>query len=206
MKVKISNKVKIILFIVSIIVVILIIVEVNKYLRMKKLRNNTNTIIHNDPVFGDYGETPENLLNVPLTDTQLIMVFVIIARDYGPEIAVLTEKVMRLETAHFTSPIYLKTGSGNITAFNNEYPYGWTYELKPFWEENEEMKPVGIFENVNNNWKYLQFYGKTGIINVAEILKKKSTPGAYFSTDPDLQIEYEQRLENIDVVFTASLQ
>jgi hypothetical protein len=132
--------------------------------------------------------------------------FAKISIKYGNYIAYWTEKVMRLESADFESEIYRKTGCGGMLAFNPLYPYGWTFELKPFWDANFDMQPVGILGVFNNSknkyFHYLQFTGTNGLNAVAEVLTKKTRIGGYFSSIESKQIEYEGRLSNKTNLYT----
>lgn len=49
-----------------------------------------------------------------------------VAKKYGVAYAREIEKAMRIETAHFTSVQWLKTGTAGMEAKNNVFPFGWS--------------------------------------------------------------------------------
>lgn len=70
-----------------------------------------------------------------------------IVRDYGREMAVNIEKMYRIETAHFTSGQYRKSGSPGMEAHGAAPYYGWASTP---WKARPELAPCGLvsmFEN-----------------------------------------------------------
>lgn len=135
-------------------------------------------------------------------------VFNILTRDYGAAIARNVEKIYRLETAHFTSGQYLRTGSAGMLATagsNYQYPYGWT-SLKSWWDTNPLRKPIGTVRWKSKSGKiyhYIAFPGALGFLALAEILKiRNNNAGSWYSTQPAQQAEYEAKLANITTQYT----
>lgn len=127
-------------------------------------------------------------------------VFAHISDKYGNQIAENVERIFRLETDHFTSTGYVKTGAAGMLAFAPEYPYGFN-SLKSFWDNNPEFAPTGIWED-KRGYKYLKFKDEGGFMTVAQVLLLRGNdPGRYFADDdhPDKQEEYRKAVENIKV-------
>lgn len=62
---------------------------------------------------------------------------------YGKEIAIIIERMYRLETAHFTSSQYVKCGTGGMEAHGDAPYYGWD---KTFFDSHPDYKPVGLYD------------------------------------------------------------
>lgn len=133
-------------------------------------------------------------------------VFKDIEKQYSKEIAQNVERIYRLETAHFTSQIYNETGGAGMLAFNTVFPWGWT-NMSQFWSANPKYKPTGYISHTGvnqNTWNYLIFKNWGGFYTLAEFLKSNNNyPGAWYSTETQAQINYNNNIQNITPVYTA---
>lgn len=130
------------------------------------------------------------------TDPNLPIVFADISKKYGKDIAANVERIYRLETNHFKSDQFKKTGSAGMLSFSPFYPYGWN-SLKEFWDKNPEYKPVGTNYSFSS-FSYLAFPNYGGFYTLAEVLKSRgNNPGKWYSTDEDKISEYNEKIKNI---------
>lgn len=84
-----------------------------------------------------------------------------------PNIAVETERVVRNETAHFTSYGWLKALCPGMEAFAPDYPYEWT-SLKSFWDNNNQFIPMGIVPMVESSSAMMESRGERNFIQFAD--------------------------------------
>lgn len=190
------KKLLIILVVIIVLLAIVYFYQSYKINQMKKQAENipnapgsnvTDTFIH-EP--GDYLKEDQNLKAI----------FENIKNTYGKDIAVNVEKIMRLESGHFSSAQYKNTGSAGMLAFADTYPYGWT-SLKEFWDKNPRIKPTGIGYTFGK-YKYLAFPNYGGFYSLAEILKRRNNnAGSWYSTEPEQQAEYIAKLNTIKTQF-----
>lgn len=128
----------------------------------------------------------------------------------GQDIAELIERVIRRETAHFTSGQYKRTGSpGMETGYINgdtdkpkkQFPYGWA--LRDFWTKNPKYAPSGTYTMPENKTgikkTFIVFPSvEAATFTLAEHLRKKNwNAGAWYSTKPSLQADYNRELNRI---------
>jgi Mg2+ and Co2+ transporter CorA len=128
--------------------------------------------------------------------------FADITKMFSKEVAELVEKIYRLETAHFKSEQYKNTGSAGMLSFGTVYPYGW-YRLMPFWLANPQWAPTGVgytFKKSGQTYEYLKFPNFGGFYTLSYFLSS-NRPGRWYSTDPEKQKEYEQKLEKIQTKY-----
>lgn len=111
------------------------------------------------------------------------IVFNSLSKEYDPAILNAAERIYKLESANFTSNIYLKTFSAGMIATTTEFPYGWT-SLKSLWQD-KSLKPVGLYRSENTN-NYIIFpnlrAGVIALMTMLEVYKasgKQSPAGAW---------------------------
>lgn len=134
-----------------------------------------------------------------------------VKKKYGEDVAILVEKLMRLETSHFRSDQYKKTGSGGmeIGGKNKTYPYGWKQPVN-FWESNPQYKPIGIYTRPENQTgikkSFIVFPTVTAAaLTLADILRQRNyNLGSWFSTNPTLQQSYNNAVKNIRTPYATS--
>lgn len=121
-----------------------------------------------------------------------------------------TERVYRIESAHFNSNIYNKTKGAGVIAVSDNYPYGWMLP-RQVWEETG--KPNGLYKS-SNGFKYIIFKDlEQGVRTTMAILKGYNeqgyNSGRYLSaTDHNKQIDYLNKLNNLKAnnLFTQSFE
>jgi hypothetical protein len=183
---------------VSLIIIGLIIKSVIEAIKQGAKGVKVATEITNDP-FGNYTTLPASQLNVPNTPEQLTQIFTEIQTKYGLEVARFTEQIFRLETAHFTSYLYLNTGCANIVPTVNLSPYGWANVWGVNTPEWTNKQPIGIIKGSKRDslsyWHYLQFRNFGGFMAVAYIVSKiTNNIGLYNSLNPVEQLKYKNDL------------
>jgi len=123
---------------------------------------------------------------------------------FGRDEAKIVERLMRLETAHFKSDQYKKTGSPGmeIGGKNTTYPYGWRQPVK-FWDDNPRYKPTGIYTRPENKTgikkSFIVFPSVTAAaLTLAYILKQRNwNAGSWYSTNIAKQNEYNAYINKI---------
>ena len=126
-----------------------------------------------------------------------------IADIYGVELAQNVERIYRLETRHFDSEQYKKSGSAGMLKHSSNFPFGWT-SLSEYWTLHNKFKPSGFISMIvkGENYNYLKFDNFGGFYSLAEFLKKyNNNAGRWFSTNEEQQAEYIALLENINTKF-----
>jgi RHS repeat-associated protein len=126
---------------------------------------------------------------------------------YGREMAETVEKMYRIETYHFTSGQYRRTGTGGMEVHGPAPYYGWNanfYEDKPVgvysMYENKGLSGVGGNAQVTNRPK--QFVVMQSV-SAAMIFKANYINGyggnyaRWFSTSAAEQAVYRQKISNI---------
>lgn len=121
-----------------------------------------------------------------------------------------TERVYRLESAHFNSNIYNKTKGAGVIAVNTAYPYGWSLPRK-VWEETG--KPEGLYKS-SNGFSYVVFKNlEQGVRTTMAILegynKQGHNTGRYLSAqNANTQKEYIEKLNKLkdSNLFTQSFE
>lgn len=121
-----------------------------------------------------------------------------------------TERVYRIESAHFNSNIYNKTKGAGVIAVNSAYPYGWVAP-RQVWENTG--KPEGLYKS-SNGFSYIIFKDlEQGVRTTMAILKRYNeqgyNTGRYLSAqDHNKQIDYLNKLNNLnaDNLFTQSFE
>lgn len=127
---------------------------------------------------------------------------------YGVNEAAILEKILRLETAHFKSEQFKKTGSGGmeIGAGKKSFPYGWTSPLS-LWNSNPNLKPIGTLTTPENKTGIVKTFiifpsVKAAAFTMAEVLKRRGwNAGSWFSTNPVLQENYNRSINKIKARF-----
>jgi hypothetical protein len=136
-----------------------------------------------------------------------------IYRQYGRDLAVVIEKMYRVETAHFTSGQYRRTGSPGMEAAPGKLPpyYGW--ESAP-WIKRPDLAPIGTwsaFENAGmsaqggnaqdttNKKRFIVFPSVyAGMYALAEyILRHNGNYARWYSTNSTNQQLYRDKLATI---------
>lgn len=165
----------------------------------KKIKENISTMTGNNEI-GKKGDTP-------------VAVFNRLKNEYRNNEDMLkllnaTERVYRIESAHFNSNIYNKTKGAGVIAVNDTYPYGWVLP-RQVWEETG--KPTGLYKSPNG-FSYIIFKDlEQGVRTTMAILKGYNdqgyNTGRYLSaTDVNKQIDYLNKLNNLKAnnLFTQS--
>lgn len=126
---------------------------------------------------------------------------------YTPSQVGVVEKIMRLETAHFTSGNYKLTGSGGmeIATGKNLFPYGWTTPAK-LWASSV-FRPTGtktMKENGTGKLKTFLVFPtvKAAVFTIAEVMKNRNfNAGSWFSNNQAEQEKYNKSINAIKARF-----
>lgn len=140
----------------------------------------------------------------PPNDSELKAIFEEIKSIYGPVMAKTIEQIYRLETSHFKSGQYLKTGSPGMLSFGDSYPYGWS-SPRNLWDNDISTRPVKIVPMTVGGkvYNYLGFSNVLGAAKtVAEHIKKYGRAGRWNSDQPLQMTKYENKLREITTKFT----
>lgn len=143
-----------------------------------------------------------------------------VAAVYGKAVAQQIEKVMRLETAHFTSKQYKLTGTGGMEAHGSAPFYGW---YSPFFIANPAYAPIGTTDMLEGKGAS-QIGGnaqstkpkvfvilpsvEAGMMFMADYAKRNAANGGilrWYSTNAAAQQIYATSLKNISTPITNSL-
>jgi len=112
---------------------------------------------------------------------------------YGKDIAQWVEKIYRLETNHFKSGQFKKTGSAGMIAASKIYPYGWLTPKK-LWDSNPRMAPIGSVKMKENQGVVEEFLifptVEAAMLSLAIYISKYGNPARWYSTDPNKQAKY----------------
>lgn len=126
---------------------------------------------------------------------------------YNADESAVVEKIMRLETNHFKSENFKKTGSGGmeIATGKTSFPYGWSTPLE-LWK-NDDFKPVGTLSMKENGTGKVKTFivfpsVRAAVFTIAEIMKKRNwNAGSWFSNNPTEQAKYNQSINGIKARF-----
>jgi len=152
--------------------------------------------------------TKINSYKMVINENDIKQAFIDLKKIFTKETLQVTEKILRLETAHFSSGGYKNTLGAGMEVFKNSFPYGWN-SLKIFWEQNPQFAPVKFWtvnENVQKDVKnsgvkktFLVFPSViSGIATTAQIMKLRgNNAGAWFSKDLVSQERYNSKIEQI---------
>lgn len=175
------------------------------YLLLKPKKGVAATVSNVAPDIG--GNVPPSEIigdfSVP-TETEIKSVLREIKQVYGDEMAKNVERIYRLETAHFTSGQFKKSGSPGMLKHSDKFPYGWTTPYNNLWKDNPDYAPVGEVSFMVNNKKYtyLVFPNfKSAAFTLASYLDKYP-PGRWYSTVPSQQAEYVAKLNRINTPYS----
>ena len=143
-----------------------------------------------------------------------------IYNKYGENIAIIIEKMYRLETTHFTSGQYKKCGTGGMEAHGDAPYYGWD---KAFFESHPQYKPIGLYGayegkgmsehggNIQVKNRPKQFVKlpsvEAGMVYKAEyIIRHNGNYARWYSRDPNAQKIYRQSLSGIKAKFVTKIK
>ena len=122
-----------------------------------------------------------------------------IAFDYGEDVASTVEKMLRWETAHFTSAGFLRTRAAGMEAVSKTYPYGWSIPAA-VWSSNPDYKPTGLTRMIDSGNRDVWFITFSHVYHAAVVMAeyvKKYRAGRWYSTNSSLQSSYEQHLKGV---------
>lgn len=142
----------------------------------------------------------------------LKMSFKVALRLYPVEIVRNTEKLIRLETAHFTSNLWKKYHNAGMQATSYEFPYGWS-SMSRLWGSDPTIEPLGTRPLRENTQKDVKGSGKiqlfiefpsymSQIAVVCEFLKQhQNDVGGWFALKESDQLAYEAKIKSIKARF-----
>lgn len=124
---------------------------------------------------------------------------------YGVDNAKKLERMYRWETAHFKSKQFKQTFTPGmeIGAGKTTFPYGWS-SLRDYAKaknlQGDEFTTVSMHEGGTGILKtFIAFPDlKNAVLFTAYVLSKRSwNPGAWYSTNPDSQARYNEKLKGV---------
>lgn len=130
------------------------------------------------------------------------------ATKFGIAIARNAEKIMRLESAHFTSKGFKITKGAGMQATTNNFPYGWNSHKK-FWLSNLMLMPTKLHTMNENKQadipnsgivrKFIVFPSYyAGVAALCYFLQQhNNNAGRWFSTNIENQKQYNLKLSKI---------
>ena len=95
---------------------------------------------------GEYipADLPEMTASRGFTENDAARAIHAVALTWGREIAQALEKTWRQETTHWRSGEYQSTGGAGWHPWEPTFPWYWG-DLKKFWSENPECRPIGYY-------------------------------------------------------------
>lgn len=129
-----------------------------------------------------------------------------VAKVYGEDGAAIIEKMIRLESGHFKSENYKKTGGAGMEVFGSSYPFGWKTAAE-YWKNKPSHKPTGTLtmkENKTGKQKtFLVFPSVTAsLMTTAYVISKRDwNAGAWFSKIASEQEKYNKAINSIKARF-----
>ena len=120
------------------------------------------------------------------------------------------EQIYRNETAHFTSKQFNKTFSAGMEGFSNDFPYGWITLNSILWQNNPDLKPIGLIEFRDNHTgqvrPFLVFQNlESAMRTLLAFINYYDNPYRWNSTDENIQSVYRSRLDKINTPLTNSV-
>lgn len=128
--------------------------------------------------------------------------FQTIAAMYGTENARKLERMVRWETAHFTSNAFKKTFAAGMEATKTTFPYGWT-SLASYWKLQPDSAPLNEFvvmtDSGGRKVKFLKFKSFLGALKtMAKFLSNNNwNAGEWYSNDPEAQKMYASKIDTV---------
>jgi hypothetical protein len=139
--------------------------------------------------------------------------FSVVAQHFPKEIASQLEKLFRLETAHFKSGQFRRSGSAGMVANKTEFPFGWN-SLKEYLntplavDKNPENYGVISMNVRGKEWKYIAFPNLVdSMLFIAWFIgaKRGGNFSAWYSLNADKQKEYASKMAGVRTPFVNSL-
>ena len=151
--------------------------------------------------------------NCPENQTYVLkFAFKTVVNKYGVEIARNTERIIRLETAHFTSNLWIKYNNAGMQAVENDFPYGWE-SMRKLWGESVPKMVNGVIPLKENKQKDVKGSGiiqsfiifsnpLAQILSIATfLLNHDNDAGDWFAAKESEQIGYEAKINSIRARF-----
>lgn len=122
------------------------------------------------------------------------------------------ERLIRLETAHFTSKLWKNYNNAGMQATTYDYPYGWG-SMRNLWTINHAIRPLNckpLKENIQSDVKgsgkiqlFLNFPSMLAQIQaLCEFLKQHNNDvGDWFALRESDQLSYEAKIKSIKAHF-----
>lgn len=125
-----------------------------------------------------------------------------VLRNFGRETAQQVEKIFRLETRHFKSEQFVNTGSAGMVAVKTGFPFGWGSLLRFMGSDLAKGDKTGFWKYKmlvgQKYWEYIGFPTIEDSMNfVAQTITDRGRAGAWYSTRPESQDGYEEKLSKI---------
>jgi hypothetical protein len=139
----------------------------------------------------------------------------VVKNRYGLNMAKKVEQLARLETGHFTSQQYCKTGTGGMKALGPAPYYGW---FSTFFVQHPSYMPIGTTQLIakadqlgdpggNYSWVIMPSV-EAWMMFLADYATRYADKGGIYrwaSTDPQIQSTYASYMAQISTPFTNAL-
>jgi hypothetical protein len=139
--------------------------------------------------------------------------FSVVVQHFPKEIASQLEKLFRLETAHFKSGQFRRSGSAGMVAIKESFPYGWN-SLKEYLntdlavDKNTENYGIISMNVRGKEYKYISFPNLVdSFLFVAWFIgaKRGGNFAAWYSLNSEKQKEYRSKMAGVRTPFVNSL-
>ena len=122
------------------------------------------------------------------------------------------ERLIRLETAHFTSKLWKNYNNAGMQATTYEFPFGWG-SMRNLWTINNAIRPLNCKPLKENKQSDVKGSGKiqlflnfptmfSQIKTLCEFLKQHNNDvGAWFAIKEGDQLAYEAKIKSIKARF-----
>lgn len=122
-----------------------------------------------------------------------------IAFYQGIEVAQEVERMLRWETAHFTSEGFRLTRAAGMEAVSKTYPYGWSLPV-PLWTNNPDVRPAGLTRMIDSGNRDVQFITFKHVYHAMLVMADyivRYRAGRWYSLNESNQEMYERKLSGV---------
>jgi hypothetical protein len=133
------------------------------------------------------------------TEDEFVKALPKVLAKFGRDIARRVEQIYRVETAHFKSLQFRKTGSPGMEAHGVPPYYGWHV---PFFVANPSYTPLGTFTMPENNTGISKTFivmpsVEAAMMFLADYIKRHNNAARWYSTNPASQERYIATLNSV---------
>jgi hypothetical protein len=146
-----------------------------------------------------YNTRMEEAQNKSYSEQDFIQGLPKVLSTYGKDIAKRVEQIFRLETAHFKSQQFIKTGTPGMESHGLPPNYGW---YAPFFVANPSYLPLGTIQMKENQTPKTKTFivmpsVEATMMFLADYIKRWGNAARWYSTNPESQAKYIASLDSI---------